>query len=86
MLTCIEDVLDADALAAIRAGIDTREFVDGVTTAGFRARRVKHNQQMRSDRDSRKTVSAELTASVERCQTFRRSALPKRIRPWIISR
>ncbi len=50
MLTCIPDILDWTEIKKIRAAVAEGEFEDGKKTAGYRAKRVKHNLQM--DRNS----------------------------------
>ena len=42
----IPDVLDLTELREVRALIESSPFVDGKTTAGYRAKRVKDNEQL----------------------------------------
>ncbi len=56
MLICIPDVLEGPEIKKIRAAIESGDFLDGKKTAGYRARRVKHNQQMDRTTDAAKEV------------------------------
>ncbi len=60
MLVCIPDVLEWTELKKIRATITDATFVDGGRTAGYRARRVKNNEQM--DKDSK--AASEIKATI----------------------
>ncbi len=42
----VRDVFDPQALADLRAAVESREFVDGKSTASGNARKVKHNLQL----------------------------------------
>ena len=86
MLTCIPDILEWPEIKKIRTAIEYGEFLDGKKTAGYRARRVKHNQQMDRTTDAAKQVKAAVVAALRRNKTFQRVALPRTIRPPLISR
>lgn len=45
MNLCLSGVLDAESLKRIRARLDTANFADGASTAGWNARSVKRNEQ-----------------------------------------
>ncbi len=86
MLTCIPDVLEGPEIKKIRTAIESGPFLDGKKTAGYRARRVKNNQQMDRTTDAAKEVKAAVVAALKRNKTFQRVALPRTIRPPLISR
>ena len=86
MLTCIPDILDWTEIKKIRAAIAESEFEDGKKTAGYRAKRVKHNLQMDRSSEAAKAVKAIILTGLRRNPTFQRVALPKTIRPPLISR
>ena len=86
MLTCIPDILDWTEIKKIRAAITEGEFEDGKKTAGYRAKRVKHNLQMDRNSEAAKAVKAIILTGLRRNPTFQRVALPKTIRPPLISR
>ncbi len=70
MLTCIPDILDWTEIKKIRAAVAESEFQDGKKTAGYRAKRVKHNQQMDQTTDAAKEIKAAVLAALKRNQTF----------------
>jgi PKHD-type hydroxylase len=86
MITIIPDVLDAAALAQLRALLADATFVDGKLTAGARAKRVKNNEMLKHDSaastEANKLILAKLLAS----NLFNRVALPKSARPIMINR
>jgi PKHD-type hydroxylase len=86
MLSCIPDILDWTEIKKIRAAIAEGEFEDGKKTAGYRAKRVKHNLQMDRSSEAAKAVKAIILTGLRRNPTFQRVALPKAIRPPLISR
>ena len=86
MLTCIPDILDWTEIKKIRAAVAESEFQDGKKTAGYRAKRVKHNLQMDRSSEAAKAVKAIILTGLRRNPTFQRVALPKTIRPPLISR
>ncbi len=86
MLTCIPDILDWTEIKKIRAVIAEGEFEDGKKTAGYRAKRVKHNLQMDRASKHAREVKAIILTGLRRNPTFQRVTLPKTIRPPLISR
>ncbi len=86
MIACIDAVLDRSKLKSILATIQAGEFIDGRATAGFRAKLVKNNLQMKKDaagaEDIKKTVVEALKAHPE----FQRVAFPKVVQKPLISR
>ena len=71
MLVVVPNVLNAEQLKTIHDQLAECQFVDGKVTAGYRAKRVKHNQQM--DRESGPADDVKRT-------------FPRSIRPPLISR
>lgn len=86
MLICIPDVLDYTEIKKIRAAAEQAEFKDGKLTAGYRAKRVKHNLQMDKTAQEAKEAKALVLAGLRRNPVFQRATLPKAIRPPLISR
>jgi PKHD-type hydroxylase len=86
MILPILDVLTSGAVAEIRTRLDAGRFQDGKATAGWHARLVKENEQLRSD----DPAHADLRALVE--QTMRAhplvamAARPKAFGPMLFSR
>ncbi len=85
MLTCIPDVLDWTEIKKIRAMVAEGEFQDGKKTAGYRAKRVKHNRQMDPTSEAAKEIMEIVQTGLWRNSTFQRVALPKSMRPPMIS-
>lgn len=86
MIVCIPDVLTAEEIKKLREEAAALPFVPGVETAGGRARRVKNNEQISQKADERKALHEIVIAALSRSKEFNRAALPKRIRPPLISR
>ncbi len=85
MLMCIPDILDLPTLKKIRAEIGESEFEDGRRTAGRHAKRVKHNLQLERESDQAKRIKATIVRALRRNPTFHRVAIPRSIRPPLIS-
>ncbi len=51
MLFQIPDVLSVEELGHLQQALAQAEFVDGKTIAGWYARQVKHNQQLKQGAD-----------------------------------
>jgi PKHD-type hydroxylase len=86
MIVCIPDVLTMDELKKLRAEAALLPFVPGTETAGGRARRVKNNEQVSQKAEDRKALHEIVVNALLRNKEFNRAALPKRIRPPLISR
>jgi PKHD-type hydroxylase len=86
MIVCIPDVLTAEEIKKLRAEAALLPFVPGAETAGGRARRVKNNEQVSQKADERKALHEIVVTALVRNKEFNRAALPKRIRPPLISR
>ncbi|VTU15102.1 PKHD-type hydroxylase [Variovorax sp. SRS16] len=88
MLVCIPQLLDAAALAAVRARLDAAgdAWVDGRVTAGHQGAAVKFNQQI----DERSQVAREcqdiIASALERHPTFISAALPNILYPPMFNR
>jgi PKHD-type hydroxylase len=86
MLISIPDILEWAELKKIRAAVAGAQFVDGKRTAGYRAKRVKHNLQLDREAPDAKAVKSLILTALRRNPTFQRAALPKHVRPPLISR
>jgi len=86
MIVCISDVLTAEEIKKLREEAALLPFVPGVETAGGRARRVKNNEQVSQKADERKALHEIVVTALTRNKEFNRAALPKRVRPPLISR
>ena len=86
MLLCIPDILEYAELKKIRDAIAGSDFKDGKLTAGYRAKRVKNNLQMDKDAASAQEIKSMVVKGLKRNKTFQDAALPRTIRPPLISR
>ncbi len=82
---CIPDILDGPTLKKIREAIEESEFEDGRRTAGRYAKRVKHNLQLKRESEQAKRIKATIVRALRRNPTFHRVAIPRSIRPPLIS-
>ena len=84
MIFQIPDVLSADELSAIQTTLATAEFVDGKLTAGWYAKHVKQNQQLKGTdaKDLRERIQAALT----RHPLFQAAVRPKQVHSLLLSR
>ena len=86
MIACIGNVLSAEEIKKLRDEAALLPFVPGAETAGGRARRVKNNEQVSQKAEERKVLHEVVISALMRNKDFNRAALPKRIRPPLISR
>lgn len=86
MVICIGNLLSDDELAHIRDLLRDAEFVDGKLTAGWHARLVKHNTQLKGSDRAATDVRDLITTALKRNPVFQQVARPKIIRPPLISR
>lgn len=86
MITCISDVLTAEEVKKLREEAALLPFVPGAETAGGRARRVKNNEQVSQKAEERRALHDIVIGALMRNKEFTRAALPKRVRPPLISR
>lgn len=83
----IANVLNTDELSRLQTIFDSSDsFVDGRTTAGRRAKRVKNNQQLDAGAEDLTEAQTIILTALNRNPAFRRLALPKRVAPPLISR
>jgi PKHD-type hydroxylase len=81
MITRIAGVLDPEQLSKVRAAVAGMSFVDGKTTAGYRAQRVKNNLQVDREKSPQAPEMSELVrTALRRNGDFRRAALPRFVR------
>lgn len=82
----IQGVLTSQQVAALRQALDTAEWVDGRTTAGFQSARAKDNLQLPQDHPLAVHWGAEIVAALERHPLFVSAALPLRVFPPLFNR
>ena len=86
MIRCIDGVLTAAELESIVGQLEASEFIDGKETAGWHAKQVKNNRQLRGDSEAAKQVKKTILEALRRNTTFQMAARPKAIRSPTIGR
>lgn len=86
MLLCIAGILNREQLAKIRGVLDASSFIDGKATAGYRAKRVKENRQLKGGSDEHKTIVSMVKEALMENREFTTAAWPKRIGGMLVSR
>jgi PKHD-type hydroxylase len=86
MLVTIPEVLTVPEQQELLRLAKQLPFVDGKETAGFRAKLVKHNEQVSKEATGRRAMQEIVVRALARAPGFRRAAIPHKIRPPLISR
>ena len=86
MLVTIPDVLKAEELAHIRRVLETTNWVDGRSTAGDQAAKVKHNLQVPPDSQAAQELGQIVLKALSTNQKFMTAALPLRVLPPMFNR
>ena len=85
-MLAIPQVLDDDELKIIQTTLVDADFADGQFTAGFRAKRVKHNQQLKRNTPDRDKLNQLIIQALNRNVVFQRAVIPNRIHTPLFSR
>ncbi len=87
MLLALQGLLAAAEVAELRRIGAEGEFVDGgVSSPGLAAAGIKRNEQLALRSEAQGRVETIVLAALDRNETFRTAAIPKLIRPPILSR
>jgi PKHD-type hydroxylase len=86
MILCIEDLIKPEDRKIILDLVAKSTFVDGSGSAGSRAKRVKHNEQLGPESKHKQEIQARVREIMMKSAEFRRATLLKAIRPCLISR
>jgi len=86
MLECVSDVLNASEVEKAVAVMSSSDFVDGKTTAGLRAKRVKNNEQLGRNTSSREKIEELIVNALKQSPLFQRLAMPRIISTPLFSR
>lgn len=81
MMIEIPALLDADALARVRATIDAAQWIDGNATSGHQSALAKRNQQLPEDSPAAREAGAIILEALGRSPLFIAAALPLKIFP-----
>jgi PKHD-type hydroxylase len=79
MLTIIEAVLNSKQLDVAHRIIDSGKFVDGRSSAGKAAVRVKHNEELSLDEQQFRDLNNLVMGSLVRHPVYRSAAMPLRV-------
>lgn len=86
MILTFANVLSAEQLTSIAEGLQGVEFVDGRKTAGWHAKLVKNNLQIRPNDERTKALQKICHDAMLNCAEFFRAFKPKFVRLPMISR
>ena len=86
MLVCIPNVLEPSQVKRVREWMDAAEFIDGRTTAGFRAKRVKNNEQVGRNLPEREEIDRIVLDGLARNAEFKRVVMPRKTQRPLLSR
>lgn len=81
MMITIPDVLDAAAVARVRAVIDAAEWVDGNVTSGHQSALAKRNRQLPEDGQAAREAGTLILDALASSPLFFAAALPLKIFP-----
>jgi PKHD-type hydroxylase len=86
MQIAIANLLTHDDLHCVRDALKCARFVDGRETAGFAARLVKDNRQVKASDRSLDTVRTLISERILANDVFRMAVRPKKLTPLLFSR
>ncbi|ERT04606.1 2OG-Fe(II) oxygenase superfamily protein [Lyngbya aestuarii BL J] len=86
MIFSIPDVLTAEQLNSIQTRLEKAEFVEGKLTAGWHAKLVKNNQQLKSGSSLLKELKTEVEQVIKQNLLFQTAVRPRRIHSLLFSR
>ena len=86
MLFKISDLLSPEAVTAINKTLTQAEFVDGKLTAGWHAKLVKHNQQLKADHEQAIEIKQQIKTALQQHPLFQAAVRPKAIHSILLSR
>ncbi|MEO0948169.1 MAG: Fe2+-dependent dioxygenase [Cyanobacteria bacterium J06641_5] len=86
MIFTISNLLSVDDLKKIVENLDPEDFIDGKLTAGWAAKKVKHNTQLGSKVTYGKDIKEHIRKALLENQKFQSAARPRTIHSILISR
>jgi len=86
MMLAIPDLLDAEAVARVRAIVDAGEWVDGNATSGPQSALAKKNEQLSEDSPAAKEAGRIVLDALGKSPLFIAAALPLKIFPPLFNR
>ena len=86
MILHIEQVLSPEELERIVIKLKDAEFIDGAATAGWHAKQVKHNTQLKGNDPLNQELRGVVNQALQRNRLFQAAIRPKTIRSVLFSR
>lgn len=86
MIISISDILSSEELSDITSSLAQAEFVDGKLTAGWHAKLVKHNQQLKTKTPQIRELQGKIKTALNRNPLFQTAIRPKAIHSLLFSR
>lgn len=86
MIFTIPEVLTPDELKEISSSLEGGEFVDGKLTAGWNAKLVKNNQQLKKKTPLGTQLTQQVKSALNRNKLFQTAIRPKSIHSLLFSR
>lgn len=86
MMIAIPDLLDAAAVARVRAIIDAAEWIDGNATSGHQSALAKRNEQLPEGSAAAREAGAIVMEALGRSPLFFAAALPLKVFPPLFNR
>lgn len=86
MILTFADVITVEEQRKILTLIEQAPFVDGRTTAGAAAAKVKNNEQLSRDAPAYREITDIVLGALRRNDTFRAAVLPKQMHSMIVNR
>ena len=84
MIFTIDQILNPDELTEIKQALSRAEFVDGKLTAGWHAKLVKNNQQLKTG-TTQKVLKSKIRTALNRNALFQSAIRPKSIHSLLFS-
>jgi PKHD-type hydroxylase len=86
MILTFADVITLEEQRKILTMLDSAPFVDGRTTAGSAAAKVKNNEQLSREAPAYREITDIVLAALRRNETFRAAVQPKQMHSMIVNR
>ncbi|WP_430416056.1 Fe2+-dependent dioxygenase [Marinobacter adhaerens] len=86
MIICIDQILTPEQLDRIRNALDGGQFQDGRSTAGWHAKLVKNNEQLKVSGGQAEGLRAEVEKALTEHPLFQMAVRPAKVTPLIFSR
>ncbi|MBD2098449.1 Fe2+-dependent dioxygenase [Trichocoleus sp. FACHB-591] len=86
MMLTIPDVLSTEELNSVVSSLDASDFVDGKTTAGWHAKLVKQNTQLKNEANYSQELKETIKNALRRNPLFQIAVQPRLIHSMLFSR